>query len=259
MKIYFLGTLSGREPNANRKHSSFVIEVNDKLYFFDAGEGCSRTAHLLGLDLLKTNKVIISHTHLDHVGGLSNLMWNVKKISYVEKRKTDVDNIEIYIPNLESYEGVEKILKNTEFAYMSGVEFLAKQVFEGELFNDNNLKVSAYHTTHILKTNDNEPWRSFCFSIECEGKKIVYSGDIRNINEDLDSAIDNGCDILILESGHIKIDAIFDYLKDKKVKKVYLTHCGREIVNNEQESAKKVENLFKGNAVIAYDGLIVKV
>ena len=259
MKIYFLGTLSGCEPNAKRKHSSIVVETSNKLYFFDAGEGCSRTAHLLGLDLLKTNKVIISHTHLDHVGGLSNLMWTIKKISFAEKRKTDVDNIEIYIPNLESYEGIEKVLKNTEYARMSGVEFSAKQVFEGELFNDNNLKVSAYHTTHILKTNENEPWRSFCFVIECEGKRVVYSGDIRNINEDLDNVINEGCDILILESGHIKIDGIYNYLKDKNVKKVYLTHCGREIINNEEESAKKVENLFEGKAFIAYDGLMVEV
>lgn len=69
MKLHFLGTCSGTEPMPDRKHTSFAIETGDRLYWFDAGEGCSYTAHLMGLDLLSLCKVVISHPHMDHVGG----------------------------------------------------------------------------------------------------------------------------------------------------------------------------------------------
>ena len=84
MKIYFLGTCAGTEPMPDRKHASVAIECGDAIYWFDAGEGCSYTAHNMGLDLLRVKKIMISHTHMDHVGGLGNLLWNIRKLSSVK-------------------------------------------------------------------------------------------------------------------------------------------------------------------------------
>ena len=75
MKIHFLGTCAGTEPMPTRKHTSTVIEFDDALYFFDAGEGRSYTAHNMGLDLLKTKNIVISHPHLHHIGGLCKLIY----------------------------------------------------------------------------------------------------------------------------------------------------------------------------------------
>ena len=77
MKIHFLGTCAGTEPIPGRQHMSFVIESNGALYWFDAGEGCSRTAYLNGLDLMGVKAVFISHPHMDHTGGLANLIWTI--------------------------------------------------------------------------------------------------------------------------------------------------------------------------------------
>ena len=71
MKLVFLGTCAGTEPMPDRKHAAIALEVEGRLYWFDAGEGCSYTAHNLGMDVLKVKTVVISHPHLDHTGGLS--------------------------------------------------------------------------------------------------------------------------------------------------------------------------------------------
>lgn len=116
-RLHFLGTCSGTEPMPERKHTAFAIETGDRLYWFDAGEGCSYTAHLKGLDLLSVCKVVISHTHMDHMGGLANLFWNIRKLTTVgEKRQTLFENIELYIPNLVPWEGVRMCLKTLRVA-----------------------------------------------------------------------------------------------------------------------------------------------
>ena len=60
MKIYFLGTCAGTEPMPTRRHMSFVIESDQRYYWFDAGEGCSYTGHNLGIDLLAVKSIFIS-------------------------------------------------------------------------------------------------------------------------------------------------------------------------------------------------------
>ena len=80
MKIHFLGTCSGTEPYPGRHHSSFVIEYDQRLYWFDAGEGCGHTAHVMGLNTLSTEAMFISHPHIDHTGGLPHLVWMLKKL-----------------------------------------------------------------------------------------------------------------------------------------------------------------------------------
>lgn len=73
MKIYIFGSCSRTEPMEGRHHTAFAIEINGKVYWFDAGENCSHTAHLMGVDLLLVSDIFISHPHTDHVAGLVNL------------------------------------------------------------------------------------------------------------------------------------------------------------------------------------------
>lgn len=256
VKIIFLGTCSGTEPMPTRKHTSFCIESNHKIYWFDAGEGCSYTAHNLGVDLLAVHKVVISHTHMDHVGGLGNLFWNIRKISNRKKEMPYFGDIDLYIPNLETWEGVWKILKNTEGGFSIPFAISAHLVEDGVLFDDGNVKVRAYHNHHLPK-NDSAGWLSYSYRIEAEGKNIVYSGDVGTYS-DLDDVIGNGCDILILETGHFKIDTAYQYFTDKNIGKLYFSHHGREILNDVVGAQKKILEQFDGRAVICEDGMMVE-
>ena len=58
MKIRVLGSLSGTEPFPNRNHTSWVLELdNGSVYWFDAGENCSRTAYLAAVDILNVKDI----------------------------------------------------------------------------------------------------------------------------------------------------------------------------------------------------------
>ena len=60
MKIHTIGTCAGTEPMPTRQHACCIFEVNGKLYCFDAGSGCSRTAWLKGLPLTDIENIFIS-------------------------------------------------------------------------------------------------------------------------------------------------------------------------------------------------------
>lgn len=257
MKITFLGTCAGTEPMPTRNHTSFCIEENGRIYWFDAGEGCSRTAHLMGIDLLRISDIFISHAHIDHIGGLSNLLWQIKKIGMVKDEKPRFGKTNVFMSNIEILDGVEKILTTTLSAYGEKMDIVPKQITDGVLIDDERIKVTALHNHH-LRDHDFEPWHSFSFKIESNGKTLIYSGDLGHYS-DLDELIKDGADALIIEMGHLNIDGIYEYCKDKKIGKIFFNHCGREILNNYEEAARKVADMFGEKAVICEDRMIVEI
>ena len=79
MKIHIFGCLSGTEPMPGKHHTAWALEKDDVLYWFDAGSGCGNTAHLMGLDVRKIRRIFISHSHIEHTGGLPHLLSVVRK------------------------------------------------------------------------------------------------------------------------------------------------------------------------------------
>lgn len=257
MKITFLGTCAGTEPMPTRNHTSFCIEENGRVYWFDAGEGCSRTAHLMGIDLLAIKKIIISHAHMDHIGGLANLLWSIKKLCIMnELAKPKYGDIGLYSPNMNAVDAALKIAEETLNGYNTSFDVKAHSVQDGILFDEDGFKVTAFHNFHLGEKG--EPWRSFTYRIETDNKTVVYSGDVKNYSE-LDEAIGNSCDALIIETGHHKIDSAYEFCKDKKIGKIFFNHCGREILNNYEASAKKIAEKFGDKAVICEDKMVAEI
>jgi len=67
---------------------SLYIERNGQRILFDAGPSSQfiRNSETLGVDLKKIDIVIISHAHMDHLGGLAFFLWTNKKANiYLSK------------------------------------------------------------------------------------------------------------------------------------------------------------------------------
>ena len=257
MRVYFLGTCAGTEPMPGRKHASVVVECQDRLYWLDAGEGCSYTAHMLGLDLLKVADIVISHPHMDHVGGLGNLLWNIRKLRYMRDRLPVCNSTNVYIPSQESWDGLMMFLSNTESGFKTDYPINMTLLREGVLVDDGIVKITAFPNTHLDKMQLPE-CISYSFLIEGDGKRLVYSGDVGKY-EDLDPVIGKGCDAMTIETGHFGIDDAYAYWSKHKIGKLYFTHNGREILNNTLAAEKKIRELFGEQAVICMDGMCINV
>ena len=253
MKLYTLGTSAGTQPHADFHHCSTALETNGALYFIDAGECCAYTAHLMGISLLKTRAVFITHPHMDHVGGLGNLLWYVRKVCNIKKSTlTSGDNIGIFTPCTESVNGFMSVLKNTEGGFKTEHSHTVHKFTDGLIYCDENVKVTARHTHHMPEINGE--FQSFSFTFECEGKTVTFSGDMRL--EDIPDIVPENCDMFFTETGHHQIEDVCSALKaaGKNVKKLMFTHNGGYIMNDVPAARERALASFGSGAVICLDG-----
>ncbi|OJV19488.1 MAG: ribonuclease Z [Bacteroidetes bacterium 41-46] len=68
-----LGTASAL-PTVNRYPSAHVLNVHERLFLIDCGEGCQMQLRKQGISFLKLSEIFITHIHGDHIFGLFGLL-----------------------------------------------------------------------------------------------------------------------------------------------------------------------------------------
>ncbi len=250
MKLHFLGTKSNLEPMHGCRNQCMAIEVNGSIYFFDVGDGASRSVKLTNMDFLKINKIIISHPHFDHIGGLGYLLFMMRKEKVWQKRDPEFGPPDVYVPHMDVFDGfVNGILIGTEEGF-SGFPLNPVEYTEGVLFEDDNMKVTAMHNKHMGIPADGK-WLSYSFKIEAEGKTLVYTGDISSYEEIL-PLIGDGCDAVFAETGRHDFRDVCRFLNGKNVKSLFFTHNSRELIES-TDAILEAQRLFEGTAIVCKD------
>ena len=251
MKLTFLGTDSGTEPVRDRRHMAFTIESGDFIYWFDAGEGCSHTAYTHSMDLSRVRHVVISHSHMDHFGGLGNLLWNIRKLDIVFKNRHALP-LDIHVPEAEPLDALLQLLRYTEGDFACDFAINRHCFADGEVFADENMRVTALHNRHLPDRADGMH-RAYGFLIECEGKRIIYTGDTGGVD---DYAPLFPCDILITETGHHTADKVASELSRKNLipaDRLIFTHHGVEILADFNGELRKAQAAMPGKVVFMND------
>ena len=258
MKLHYLGTCAGTEPMPGMHHSSTVLETGGLFYWIDAGECCAYTAHNSGMDVLKTRAVFLTHPHLDHVGGLANLLHCISKFlsPMFGKKLVHGEKLTICTPDREVMGAVHTLLRQKNFA-----KYDERLVSDGVIYEDKNLRVTAFHNHHLKGDGENGVWHSFSYLIEAEGKRIIFSGDLQS-PEELDAMDPEKADLVIMETGHHHPDAVMEYAKSRGIRRLRFTHHGRVILNGRQEVEKKAAAFAAENQMdvaLCYDGMTEEV
>lgn len=258
MKIYYLGTCSGTEPMVDMHHTSYVFDVGGKVYWIDAGENAAHRAYTTGIDFLATRAIFVSHAHIDHIGGLANLLFVFHKLNSIYKTPLHNDNkLTLCLPDETFFEPVKKIaFGNRDGEAKQRFTIDQRVVTDGVIYEDECVKITAYHNTH-LGTADDGNWHSFSFVFEAEGKRIVCTGDVKEYSE-LDLLPVEGCDLLIGETGHHKVERVLNYAAEKQVKALRFIHHGREILADREKAEKSSREFAVTSGIdvkICYDGM----
>lgn len=234
---------------ANRATTSHVLKVGESLTVIDCGGSFSQRFLQEGFDPLKIDRVIITHTHPDHVAELPILIQMLKLLKRAEP-------VEFFLPE----EFVEPFLNYLPSMYLfrEGFPFEMKVTGyrEGTLV-EGELSIRAIANSHLAKYADvgaskgiNNRGQAFSLDIRVGEKKLFHSGDIGSY-DDVRSHLDNH-DYVVIESAHLCLDDLFKDAPRLKVGQFVVSHVVSEKAVEQIE--RKAKEAGVNNLIVAKDG-----
>ena len=138
--IIYLGTAASA-PSVRRSLPSMVVMQNEHRFMVDCGEGTQRQLLTSGIGLKRLNKILITHSHLDHILGLAGLISTMVRWETMEE--------------MHIYGGTDAIDRIKELLFsvvLRGNRTPTPLVFHklkpGVIFQEKNLTVSCFPVTH---------------------------------------------------------------------------------------------------------------
>ncbi len=187
MKITFLGSSHG-VPEPNRRCSSILIEVNGSYYILDMGTQSIEQLIDRGIAVEDVRCIFISHMHGDHTNGLISFLdlcnWYYKKANPTVFLPGDLEKTKAAIGAWIQCNG----LPMREFQFVP--------VTSGKLYEDENIRITAFQTMHTKS--------SYAFLLEASGKRVFFSGDLY-YNHPTDfpkQVLDEPLDLAVCECAH---------------------------------------------------------
>lgn len=255
MKITFLGTSHGI-TEADRFTSSALITVGERNYLIDAGAPIMKLLQVCGVEFNTLTDVFITHSHKDHYIGLVEYVNQIESFARFDNVHTTIHG-----PELFPYDEMRTFLfgggdlhakslggdRHSTGDNSSRIDF--ERYSEGEIFNDGTLKVTAFKTRHYLDSHS--------LLIEAEGKKVLFTGDLRHDLLDFPhTALEGGVDLVVMEAAHAKLYTapILSILKTLNTKRICINHIYHGM--NSPEQLTEVRSALRESypVEITYDG-----
>lgn len=290
VKLIFLGT-SNAIPSAKRNHTSIWIKRDEENILLDCGEGTQRQMRIANLSPFKITRILITHTHGDHVFGLPGLLATLSsgeynKTLYIYGPK----GIKSFIKNmisvfklrlsfkLEVKEANKKFFESKDFYLESkklyhGIPCNAYCLVEKQKLKIDKEKLKKYSIPSIpilkkLKQGKNIKYNGKKYSSKeltyiVPEKKISFVLDTR-MNENIIKFVKDS-DLLVCESTfeeklkekaneffHLTSEQAAEIAKKSNSRKLILTHLSQRYENKENEILNEAKKIFK-NTLIAHD------
>jgi ribonuclease Z len=189
IRVTLLGT-GTPFPTAERFGSAILVEAAGKRLLFDSGRGVVIRLKQVGVSPKDVDGLFLTHLHSDHVVGIPDLwlsgwflgrdkplpVWGPSGTRSMAKHLLQAFSFDIRIRQAAP-----------EQLPVKGVEIDAKEVTQGEIYNDGLSRVSAFVVDHgTVKP-------AFGYRVDSAGHSVVISGDTKFSQNLVDFARDADC------------------------------------------------------------------
>ena len=237
MDIFFLGTCHG-VSEGDRFFTSMLLRTEKGSYFIDLGAPMGKIIKQNNLSFDDVKAAFVTHMHGDHgmhipeyVGWCNG--WNQKtprKLYLPEK--DDIDAVLAWKYAMHEEETVAKGLCDMRF------------VTPGLFYDDGNVKVTSIPTKHLKRG------KSFGYMFEGEGKKLLFTGDLRDEFDDYpEIALTEEFDAIICELTHFEVETALPKFNASKTKKIIFNH----VREDKLALLKSVDDKIKFEYVVTND------
>ena len=214
MKLITLGTAHGN-PTLTRNNSASILEVNGELYLFESGAPVNALMIRNSLPFDKLRAVFVSHSHEDHIGGLPGL------IKSLARRTDDGPQTQIFLPEEQTVTAVTAFVAATHRMWSENLLALST-VATGLVYEDENIRVTAYRTRHF--DNENKDFPSYAFAVDAGEKRIVFTGDVsRHLQDFPVQAFDKDA-VCVMECQHYRPEIAGEILRKLSVSRFIGVH-----------------------------------
>jgi ribonuclease Z len=139
-EIVFLGT-SASAPSAKRNLPAQVVKHDEYRFLIDCGEGTQRQILQSGIGFKRLNRILITHSHLDHILGLAGLLSTFMRWETIEE--------------LEIFAGRNALERIHDLLYgvvLRGIKppmpIHMRPISSGTFFDSDDFSVSAFPVQH---------------------------------------------------------------------------------------------------------------
>jgi ribonuclease Z len=185
--VTILGS-SSAIPTIKRFPTAHVLNVHERFFLIDCGEGTQIQLRRFGINSARINHVFISHLHGDHVFGLFGLLSSYTLLG----RKNDL--------HIYAHHDLQATLEHYKLYFGAGLTYSIifhafVPVDKLEIYNDNHLTVTILPLRHSIPVvgfifrEKNKPLNVRKDAIE---KFSLGIRDIRNIKEGMDYTAPGG-------------------------------------------------------------------
>lgn len=176
-KVTLLGT-GYPAPLMNRFGPSTLVEAGETRLLFDCGRGILQRIYQIDNNPTDFDKLFLTHLHSDHTTGIPDLwiggylyrrrnlplrIWGPKgtkqMLEYIQKAYA----VDLKVRSARTLETPKRI----------GLELHVNDITEGLVYDENDVKVTAFNVNHFYYTN--EP--SYGYRVDFDDRSVVISGD----------------------------------------------------------------------------------
>lgn len=166
-EIVYLGT-SASAPSVRRGLPSMMVMCNEHRFMIDCGEGTQRQLLTSGIGLKRLNRILITHSHLDHILGLAGLISTMVRWETMEE--------------MHIYGGTDALqrIKDLLFSVVlrgrrTKMPLVFHELTPGTFIEEKSFSVSCFPVTH--RGTD-----SFGFRFEEKGHRPFLAGKAAELN-----------------------------------------------------------------------------
>lgn len=139
-EIVFLGT-SASAPSARRNLPGQVIKHDEHRFLVDCGEGTQRQILQSGIGFKRLNRILITHSHLDHILGLAGLLSTFL-------RWESIDELEIFAGKY-ALERIQDLLFGVVLrGAQPPMPIHMRPINSGVFFEAEDFSISAFPVSH---------------------------------------------------------------------------------------------------------------